>query len=659
MTSPNKDDKINWNLELTTNEILLPVFQPYVNELTELRWLELDPETVDETVKKIVTDLCVEIINIIAKTIFEAIQKRQVDTDNPPQAPDGPDEVQELAVSEEQVWESLGDVIPNTLSEAIGDSGYINTQSSEEMTRLMAEEITEQVNSNLVIVQDGQERNVVFTKPQPSRLKQIVAKALEMIRSIFCKWKKDQKNAVMVASELRIPEYEEEDFEMVEDVTAITSFIEEEEITTKVVSDEEYAASAKETTENILADSIKEILNEQMNSSNVFGQNNFNKEEYDELVASISLDIERVSAAISAEIIRSSLMTTSMPESRAEVKAITRKRVNRWIQALFVHRFFKESILRFVSRLKSKSPTELKQDSSPKQLFQAGEILVNSMIPQEELTADAVQPSLYEKIASGIQADEQEIIRKQLCDILLRHLQTEEQAVQNIDDIWNEVDFFMKLMWNWLNQQAQQHRTRMDSGSLALREIETAAAVALPEVTEDISLVESDTYMPEFEEEQVSIAIKPAIIKDVDVPPDEVPTQEDNKKEKLCHLLVSGLVSRILEELCVYIPLDVIKAIISKLKEMLMTEMFGCDISVRASGLIINRIIKAVLRDLFEEMGSIDVIRINLMLQEDQIYRDIIRALTKHLVAAENKSGVISSFRTVFKTMSRPFNRRE
>lgn len=657
MSSKPKDDANTWNLELTKSEILLPVFQPYVNELTELKWLEIDPDKADDTVKKIVSDLCVEIINIIAKTIFDTIQRKQANADSPSWFVETERKAPDLVVSEKEVLESLGDVIPNTLSEAIGDSDYITTQNSEEMNWLMAEEITEQINSNLYTVQVDRERDPVFTDPKPSRLKQIVAKATELIRCSCCRRRRGQQSQVVVIKQEQIVE-QQEDYVVEQEVINIRSFIQEEEVVevTKVVYDEDLTASAKDITENMLADSIKDILNEQMNSLNVFGQNNFTQDEYDQLMASISLDIDRVANRTSAEIMGSSLLQSDSVELLTEVKLTTRRRANRWIQALFIHRFFRESILRFVSRLKGKSSaTDAKQDALLKQLFQGGEQVVNSMIPAEGTAGDAAKMSLYEKMANDIQSDEKEVVRGQLCDIVVRYLRPQVDR----DEVWNELDFFMKLTWNWLNQQAQRYRSRTDSASVSLREIDTAAAVAIPEFTEDFSLVESITYDPEFDEDPVSLMARPAVADEVLLAPVEMSPQAINRKEKLCNLLISGLVSQILDGLRVHIPLDVIKAIISKLKEMLMLELSGRDISFRANGPVINRINKAALKDLSADMGSINVLRINLMLQEEQIYKDIIRALTKNLTLLDNKSGVITSFRTVFKTMSRPFNKRD
>lgn len=623
-------EKQNWNLELTTNEILVPVFKPFVNELKELRGFMMDSETVDDTVKRIVTDLCVEIITIIAKFLFAAIKQRIDDTDDLPRSPDRL-RVQELAVSEKQVLDSLGDVIPNTLSKAVGDSEYIRTENTEEMNWLMAEEITEQINSNLYT-------DPVIISPQPSRLQRIVAKAMEIMRCTCCKIKRNQQGKIILFKREKVfVKTQQRDF----DVTDISYFDVDE--STRIVSYEDIDA-AKDITKDIVTGSLKDVLNEHMNSLKMFTQNTLTEEEYDELAASISLDIDRVSNRTSAAILGSSLLETDKVGTLTEPDGddVTSTLVNRWMTTLFVHRFFKESILRFVSRIKSKSPTELKQHPSLQQLFDAGDLSLDSMIPRDKA----------ELILSDIEADDQEMVRKLLGDILLRHFQLPDQAVQDVDEIKNEQDFFMKYTWDWVNRQAQQHKTRLDAASLSLREIEKATVVTVPTYKEDVLQVERETYIPVFD-------VQPSVVEEVVVAPVEIPPQEDNQKEKLCQLLVSGLVSHILEGLCVYIPLDVIKAIISKLKEMLMIEMVRRDISFRANGLVINRIIRSVLRDLFEDMGSMDVIRINLMLQEEQIFKDIIRALAKNLTATESKSGVISSFRTVFKTMSRQFNRRE
>lgn len=45
-----------------------------------------------------------------------------------------------------------------------------------------------------------------------------------------------------------------------------------------------------------------------------------------------------------------------------------------------------------------------------------------------------------------------------------------------------EVDTFMKLMWNWLNQQAWQHKAKRDRVSVAMRQID-GVGVSRPVIT--------------------------------------------------------------------------------------------------------------------------------------------------------------------------------
>lgn len=175
--------------QLPTRETLLSVCKTFLHRLTEVQWLKLESGSVDKTIKQIITDLCVEIINIISGDIYEAVEQRLSDTESPPKSSgrsDGSEKA--IIISEQQVRECLGDTISLTLSEAMGVPEEISSQSSEEITKLVAKEVTERVNSQLSKSSGSSEGNdLLYSKPPPRRVKKMVQYVLEMIKKIAAK----------------------------------------------------------------------------------------------------------------------------------------------------------------------------------------------------------------------------------------------------------------------------------------------------------------------------------------------------------------------------------------------------------------------------------------------------------------------------------------
>lgn len=61
-----RGELMNLDLQVITEESLLSVFRPFVNDLTALQWFKIKFGVVDETVKQIITDLCVEIVHVVS-----------------------------------------------------------------------------------------------------------------------------------------------------------------------------------------------------------------------------------------------------------------------------------------------------------------------------------------------------------------------------------------------------------------------------------------------------------------------------------------------------------------------------------------------------------------------------------------------------------------
>lgn len=110
------------------------------------------------------------------------------------------------------------------------------------------------------------------------------------------------------------------------------------------------------------------------------------------------------------------------------------------------------------------------------------------MLPPEEdqEIKGTVEGCLYRRIAREISTEQHGVITKRLGDLVLHHLNPDKGwKLHCKQEVQTEVDTSMKLMVNWLNQQAQQHDRKGGITSTALEKIERVV-LSLPALTEDL-----------------------------------------------------------------------------------------------------------------------------------------------------------------------------
>lgn len=194
-------------------------------------------------------------------------------------------------------------------------------------------------------------------------------------------------------------------------------------------------------------------------------------------------------------------------------------RVSDEVKAFLMHRFARESVLGFVSKLKRECrcfsppggregegladckcgqkvelnlsggdrraakcrggsqchpPADVKR--SVQKLLYATECLVDNMITLQNKVEveeeEEGQRCLYDKIARDISAGRHSADVKWLGDFIFYHMKpVEEHAVHMRAEIEAEVDGFVHLLLRWLEQQAQEHDRKSDAASAALVEI--------------------------------------------------------------------------------------------------------------------------------------------------------------------------------------------
>lgn len=113
---------------------------------------------------------------------------------------------------------------------------------------------------------------------------------------------------------------------------------------------------------------------------------------------------------------------------------------------------------------------------------------------------------------------------------------------------------------------------------------------------------------------------------------------DPNNPDFFCHVLVTELVNHCLGNLLDSVPVDILDAIVSKLRHGLLAEMDKCDIPVQGIKRRIPSIMAATYWELYQMVGPKELIVSVLLQQRDKDYKFITKTLTKHLLTPEKKS---------------------
>lgn len=380
------------------------------------------------------------------------------------------------------------------------------------------------------------------------------------------------------------------------------------------------------------------------------------------------------------------------------------ERVSDEVKAFLVHRFTRESVLGFVSKLRKEcrsfswpggrgeggGSTDCKcgqkvevnlsggdrggaeclggdqchpaSDSrrSVQKLLYATECLVDNMVLllNEEVEEEKKLGCLYSKISKDLSTGRHNADVKWLGDFIFYHLKpVEEHAVHMRAEIEAELDAFVRSMLRWLDQQAREHTAKTDAASGALVEIRKVEAELL-ELNKCSLVQRSDRSRPlaneNAKEEKIPTSQEPPVVVEVSAPEmyegstcDEAAVLIDQELEELCCGLVGALVDKILEELMVVVSCEVVAGIRTALKEMLFAEAANADVDVRKSGQRAKRIVKAAYRDLLAKKPGPQCSPLALLSEEPEVFSAIVEALMKHLLRLQNRGRATRFFGTL------------
>ncbi|XP_027140145.1 uncharacterized protein LOC113746901 isoform X2 [Larimichthys crocea] len=640
MSSEN-NDRMDQEPPQVTAETLRPLVDLFLDQLMATQWGKDKAHSVDDKTKAALTDICVDIVNAMSKVIFEAFLQNRLahtKTKTPPESPE--------MISEEEVQEYLGNSIDDAFVTVTGSP--VPRESAKRLTDLVTKKITERINSQLTRTLQ------IMVKPVGSMLKSCKAK---MSRVTVDAWSPD------TAAESTSPAEREETpvFPIgPEDRCSVGSFIDT-------------------TTE-----AVKQILLEHVSDPEVQSNSDISEEERLQIINSINEDTDEAASEIAHYIWTNrkefGLNNDGTPRPEAQSS-----RLNCWnvvankIKSLFARKFAKEAIASFIVKLRTKLNCK---EASLDVLIPAADKVVQDMIPEnpDECT--------YKTMATCINNGQHEVHSQQLGHIIFENIQSDPGARKvNHVTIQNEVDKFMKMTCNWLNQQRQKLTKKNNSVDDSLRKIR--GALELPELPEDIvtpvesaapsspaesgvsgdedisttpvtelrppSITDEPIAIADEEDENLSPKFESATPRVTDEPALSDRSEPAEPAELIYVKIAAAVVHQCLKKAPFSVSYDEKKKIILTLKDMLCTG--GVDFkSIQPAGHQVEKTARAVHKDLCAAMkSSKSMVALGLLSKDSLVYESVIETLKRQLEKPQ-KTGIKRLFTSLFNTVTKPFN---
>ncbi|XP_034534132.1 uncharacterized protein LOC117808509 [Notolabrus celidotus] len=703
MNNTRESQKMEQSTMLVVKDTLCPIIRMFLNQLTAVKWHKLETGAVDTETTAMLTEMCVEVIEILAKCLSEMFESKLTKetlssrSSRSSSSCSGSETSQKsLVVSEEDVHQCLGNMgklITQTVAKAKGVK-YIKYTGSKKMTELMVTAVTETVNSKLSENTSGED--VEEPKTSPGLLKKLANHFKKIFKKCAKKKTKKEKSTseqieeAAATSRAEQQEQEEEDVEIPQ--TPVTSLQEEEKNSRFMLPVKEVQDILQKISSKVSESDIKSYISE--------------KDE-DLLLSRSSKDTESLSFEIVEMIMNDCQQDRpGTPERElvitARKRATGRKLSNR-IKAFFVHKFARESILKIKAKLRSKSTSPASKEeemSSTEELIEVVDEVVADMIPEADPDQESApeEVCLYERLASNISSGKQERAADKLSDVLIDHL-IPDGAVRHksVVEIRSEVDGWMSRMWSWLNQQIQKCKKKKteeeDIVSIALSQINQAVLSQLEDATPQEEEMEASTCLiPEHEEDQ-SFTLEheespcpspEELEEDSRSPsPEELedswyikcdcqaalaskvsPAAETGSRRSptiyqwdrlTCEIIVLELLRRIFKNLPIDPSHSAYKALVAPLTDMLWEDLRGRHIDVDLSIKNMKKICKAVHKDLCSNVGEAHIWR-SVLLQSPSVNGFVVETLKKQLLPKKSK-GIKGFFSRMFKPFTSLFTR--
>ncbi|CAJ1049848.1 uncharacterized protein LOC117810083 isoform X1 [Xyrichtys novacula] len=619
------------NIRMIEPTVLLPIVNEFIRKLARNQWITIAHGSLDQGTKDMIRDMCVDIVDTVAKYISIAIENSNSE--------EGPPKSTEKRISKKEVHAILGDSINFAIADALGIPVDIHSRTTEKVNSIVVEEVTERINSN---------KEQQATKSFCYRLKDMARKIRKIIVTNYkfaCNFALNGLCCPTTINSLTCTntQVEEEDVKEEEPVgdhfqTPVTPFVEDEpEMFHKESLKHETLKAVKSIlskhTDYLDGTDIEDDLSEEELSKHLSISDRDTDETASEIVKIVWGD------NVSQEPEASPVKETTPP---AKAKKARQRNIMRRIKMFLTKRFAKKSIIKLFRKLTGKISVE-ERDSVMTPLMTGVSTIVDDMIEETGRECTNVM-CFYRRMARNITEDQFEEKKNQLVAFVLFQLMNREkkQKLFSAGVIRTEVDQFMKMMWNWLVAQAEKHNRGKDQATAALRQIE--------------AVVYENQAFPKIQTTKISqSAATPAPV-----------TEETNISEEAelsggawldywdrlrCEMLVAGLVKMLMDTWRIYVKED---QAISVLTEALWAEMEGSEVEVKLSFADMRKIVRKVHKKLSKEL-DIELIKFTVV-QDPKVLTHIIEAFKEEL-SPKQKSGFKGFFKSVFKPFTRIFKR--
>ncbi|KAM3618725.1 uncharacterized protein V6R79_024031 [Siganus canaliculatus] len=432
-----------------------------------------------------------------------------------------------------------------------------------------------------------------------------------------------------------------------------------------------------------VTDSVQSILIEQAAAISGIQKEAISDVDYKEFADYISQDSKKLATEIVSEVceilaeetacsqpLQSGLVPPSIDDPQWRV--VTNK-----VKSLLLTGFMRHSILGIIKKLRRMlgTPSQDILDS------------VNTWVDNITAPKQGKSVCVYESLARKMsRRNYRNKIDKQLCQLIFTHLKPQKkQRLYAQGVIKPEVDKFMKLMWEWLNMQLQRRSTGRDPVRVALTTIREVVAerttppvppmepehvsslsvasyeiaddsVVLDEVsdeTEVLNEVSDDSVVLDEVSDETEVLDDVADGEEVlhDMADDGAATQPVHKWDRMnCKMLTVTLVTEIFKETKVNMWPQDCHEIGQKLAATLLAEIESSTIDIEPSFHNIEKIVKAVHKDLIKKYKSQWMVQMHLLGDLPTAYTEIAELIKQHLV--EKKP---STSRPSFKNGERRF----
>ncbi|XP_068185073.1 uncharacterized protein [Antennarius striatus] len=594
--SPEQSDGVELVVPDAMITSLTRLVQDVLKRIRREDWDRMQAGEIDEATEDHLVEMFLNMIEVLSNLTYQTLIRRTACVPPPrgspgPPGPSGEGGPTSLVVVEQQVKEALGDTLPLVLAGAMGVQEVARQQSTKEITRLVAKEVTKNVSVQLTSCPPPEGGPAPRRKPsRPMRIVKHFVQVLQKFAHKIGKFFGDEHDGGgewSLAPPPRGPT-------LASYQTPVTPF-EPEPDDTPVVTVSTYAA----------IQTIRRVLEEMAAEVGQTTPLDVPAEELSAIRALPSLNTDKIATEIASIIQEGYDLQTRANSAPGPEGGAFWLRVGARLQAFCLHLYVKEQLLQTLDRVQTRSPCRLSPHIHQplSSLVEGVDYVVEGLIPPEGGTGGVC---VYTAAAEGIRGP-QAALGKTLAGMVFHHLSHDGPQPAFRQAILQEVDGFRDALLGWLRQQRQQGPRNKDLGGRALKKIQRV--VVPPPALPDAPVVTEPQGRG------------PLGAREGAVPPEDLQRQ--------CHLVVTAVVCQVFGGRGISVPdsIDIADA----LTHMLIRRVQGADVTVTTRGRLVQKMAQTVHRDLCRQLGDKGTVSLCLMSQRGWVYQKVLDALMRRL----------------------------